>query len=489
MRQLCSARPSSSIAALALLAAAIPASADLTFSVEGTWDTAQRRQAAVDAMTNAVGHYNAHGGFNKHLRVTYNSGVPTADGNYNGSIRFGGSYPSTGLALHEIAHTLGVGTTQAYQNNRNSNNNKWTGPNAIEKVEQFDGLGSQLNADNFHFYPYGLNYSNEYSTLNFDRHVATVYQMGRDMNLSPFTSAANFDSVVTLTANDPNGQSSFNRNARWSDGQFAHEGAAYFTGDFQLRTPSQDANFRFAGDSLTLNNTVNTASDTLNGLVFITPGGNDDRATITVDNLILDGGSVANRGNETQTTFRLDGNVDVVSSGTFHPHRGRIDVFSALHGDGDLTILPGQTPDDTLQAVRFWSPDSTFSGNLHVDGGRFGLANGAAFNFDLNADGTGNAITGDEARLVYLDGVFNLSLPDDPMAGISWSLVDVNPSTRYYGPNFDISGFTRDGGTWTDGTYTFTQSTGLLTINAIPEPATAGLLLTGAGLLLLRRRA
>ncbi len=470
-------------AALATIASGSAASAQITFTVEGDWPTAARRQAAVDAMTAAVDRYNAHGGFTKTLRVTYNENVPTADGNFNGNIRFGGRFPDEGVSLHEIGHTLGMGTTNAYQNNRNASNNRWTGERGIRKVEQFDGIGTNIGADNFHFFPYGLNFSNEYNEVNFDRHVALVYEMGRDMNLNLFRQQApNYDDVVTLTADDPNGTSSFNLKDRWSDGQFAHAGGDYSTGEFQLRTPSRDADFRFGGDSLTVNNTVSTAADTLDGLVFITPGGSNNQAMMVVDNLILDGGSVANRGNETETTFRLDGSINVTDAGgTFHAFRGRINVTSDITGTGDLTILPGQTASNNAQAVRFLSPDSTWTGNLIVDGGRFGLGNNAAFNFVLGEDGTSNSITGD-ATLVYLDGTFNFDLPTAPTDAV-WTLVDTQNLT--YGPNFDISGFAELNDVWSNGTYVFTESTGQLTL--VPEPAALSLLGLG-GIGLLRRR-
>ncbi len=63
----------------------------------------------------AVAVYDEHGSFNKHLDVYYDSGVPTAQANYNGTIEFGGSR-NTRVALHEMGHTMGIGQHGEYWN-------------------------------------------------------------------------------------------------------------------------------------------------------------------------------------------------------------------------------------------------------------------------------------------------------------------------------------------------------------------------------------
>ena len=64
------------------------------------------------AMTAAVArHQRLTPSISKTIRVYYTHGVPTAEANYNGDLRFGSSaaYQTVRTALHEIAHTLGVG--------------------------------------------------------------------------------------------------------------------------------------------------------------------------------------------------------------------------------------------------------------------------------------------------------------------------------------------------------------------------------------------
>jgi hypothetical protein len=114
----------------------------------------------------------------KNLYVTYNPGVPTADGNYNGGIRFGSNrgFMQERTALHEIAHTLGVGQTAAWNNLCSTGS--WN--QATQTLRSFDGSGANVNCGGGHFWPYGLNYDNEMSDTAAYRHVAMVEAMLRD---------------------------------------------------------------------------------------------------------------------------------------------------------------------------------------------------------------------------------------------------------------------------------------------------------------------
>jgi len=132
------------------------------------------------AMDGAVAEYNRYGTFNKSLTANYNSGVPTAQAGYNGWIDFGGSR-NFRTALHEISHTLGVGTAPNYGAFIQSG--LWTGANAIAQVRQFDGPSTNVNTDGTHFWPYGLNFDNEGGTENFRRHVLMVGALRRDMGI------------------------------------------------------------------------------------------------------------------------------------------------------------------------------------------------------------------------------------------------------------------------------------------------------------------
>lgn len=145
--------------------------------------TADQRSAytqITSAMNAAVNRYNNVSDLGKSITVRYDPSVPTADGNINGTIRFGSnrSYMTERTALHEIAHTIGVGTSAGWS--RLGGGGTWTGAQATALVRQFDGSSAKLSTGGGHFWPYGLNYENEFSGTAADRHVRIVEAMVRD---------------------------------------------------------------------------------------------------------------------------------------------------------------------------------------------------------------------------------------------------------------------------------------------------------------------
>ncbi|MFH9987357.1 hypothetical protein [Streptomyces luteogriseus] len=160
------------------------AAATITWSlVRASNPTADQRSAydlITKAMNAAVARYNNLSDLGKTLTVRYEPGVPTADGNINGTIRFGSnrSYMNERTALHEIAHTIGVGTSSGWS--RLGGGGTWTGGQATALVRQYDGSGAKISTGGGHFWPYGLNYDNEWSGTAPDRHVHIVAAMVRD---------------------------------------------------------------------------------------------------------------------------------------------------------------------------------------------------------------------------------------------------------------------------------------------------------------------
>ncbi|KAL2269206.1 hypothetical protein VTJ83DRAFT_4052 [Remersonia thermophila] len=159
------------------------ASAALTYQVQRAHNPTSDQNDAYwrieDAMRKAVARYNRLAPrANKHITVQYVPSVQTADGNFNGNIRFGAnrSYMTERTALHEIAHTLGVGTTNQF-NTRCANNN-W--PTATALLRSWDGPNAKINCGGGHFWPYGLNYENEWSETNAERHCLLVNAMLAD---------------------------------------------------------------------------------------------------------------------------------------------------------------------------------------------------------------------------------------------------------------------------------------------------------------------
>jgi hypothetical protein len=140
----------------------------------------ERRKRIVDAMDEAVIFLNTHARFEKSVTANNSPGTPTADANWDGWINWGGSIGRR-VALHEIAHTLGVGTHPNWR--KNIRDGVWTGPHAIRQLREFDGPDAKLHADRMHFWPYGLNFDNESSPENDLRFVKIVAALRKDMGI------------------------------------------------------------------------------------------------------------------------------------------------------------------------------------------------------------------------------------------------------------------------------------------------------------------
>ena len=139
-----------------------------------------RRRMIVEAMDAAVAFLNEHGKFKKTVTANNSPGTPTADANWDGWINWGGSI-NRRVALHEIAHTLGVGTHSRWR--ENIKDGKWTGKHALRQLREFDGAEAVLYADKMHFWPYGLNFDKESSPENDLRFVKMVAALRKDMEI------------------------------------------------------------------------------------------------------------------------------------------------------------------------------------------------------------------------------------------------------------------------------------------------------------------
>jgi hypothetical protein len=142
-------------------------------------DAYAKIKAAMDA---AVAMYNNQANLTKTLTVQYVPSVATADGNINGNIRFGSnrSYMTQCTAMHEIAHTLGVGTSSKWSSLMV--NGVWQGAKATAMIRSMVGETSTsvIHGDAMHFWPYGLNYNSEWSTVNGQRNARIVGAMKAD---------------------------------------------------------------------------------------------------------------------------------------------------------------------------------------------------------------------------------------------------------------------------------------------------------------------
>lgn len=117
--------------------------------------TITRIKAAFDTATQ---YYNNFTSIVKHVTVNYSPGTPTADATFAGWINMGSNaaYQKAGTAMHEMAHTVGVGQHTKYW--QLMVNGKWQGTRANEILQMMtnDPL-AYVKGDNVHFWPYGIN--------------------------------------------------------------------------------------------------------------------------------------------------------------------------------------------------------------------------------------------------------------------------------------------------------------------------------------------
>lgn len=168
------------------LAASVPASKEAQGAIRyslsggsGQWPE-DRRKTITEAMDAAVAFYNQHARLKKSVTANNSPGTPTADANYEGWINFGAAI-SRRVALHELGHTLGIGTHPNWQ--ANIKDGLWTGKHAIAQLQEFDGPKAVLHCDRQHFWPYGLNFDSESNKDNDLRHVKMVVAMRKDMGI------------------------------------------------------------------------------------------------------------------------------------------------------------------------------------------------------------------------------------------------------------------------------------------------------------------
>lgn len=135
------------------------------------------------AMDSALFLYNKYTTLTKKITVYYDTGVPTAQANFDGVISFGSnrSYMVVITAMHEMGHVFGVGTTSQYVNA--IVNGVFTGAQATAKIKEISGdPAAKVSGDKTHFWPYGLNYANEvHSEQDLIRHCLIVDAMYKDL--------------------------------------------------------------------------------------------------------------------------------------------------------------------------------------------------------------------------------------------------------------------------------------------------------------------
>ena len=151
-------------------------------SANPTADEQEAYKLITAAMDSAMYYYNKYTNLSKYINVYYSTGVPTAEASSNGDLRFGKdrNYMYVGTAMHEIAHTMGMGTTSEYQ--KMMVNGVFQGQKAQALLREIDGADAELHGDSQHFWPYGINYRSEvHSEQDLINHAKIVNAMYQDI--------------------------------------------------------------------------------------------------------------------------------------------------------------------------------------------------------------------------------------------------------------------------------------------------------------------
>lgn len=294
----------------------------------------------------------------------------------------------------------------------------------------------------------------------------------------------------------------------------------------QVEVVTSSTNLEFTGTSfgaftktgagtLTLSGNVASASApsvTGGTLVLNAPGTNAFSGSITVGS----GGTMKLGSASTGNMIHDNTPLTVNTGGTFDMG-GQSEKFKSISGGG--TFLNSGSTQSTLTVSGFSSSstfDGVISGNIalsHTDASSSTTLNGlntyrgnttignstAIFNlgttggltFYPTANGLSNWINGVAGATVNLDGLFTFDLTNAAVAdGNLWNIVEVGDLVETFGGSFSVSGFTEASNVWSkiDGnnTWTFTESTGVLSLAVVPEPGTA--LLGSLGIIALLRR-
>lgn len=137
--------------------------------------TVARIKSAFDT---ATAYYNNFTSIVKHVTVNYSPGTPTADANFAGNIRMGSNsgYQKAGTAMHEMAHTVGVGQHWKYTELMKGT---WQGERTNEILQMMTGdKNAVIKGDAIHFWPYGINGAHEDTGKDMDYIIHALILQG-----------------------------------------------------------------------------------------------------------------------------------------------------------------------------------------------------------------------------------------------------------------------------------------------------------------------
>ncbi|RLJ76623.1 hypothetical protein [Pedobacter alluvionis] len=146
-----------------------------------------RLQVAIDS---AVWYFNNYTSVTKHVYLNYVDGVPTADANNQGWMRFGtnSSYQNLRTMLHEVSHTLGTGTSSWWSSTLVNGKLQAPSVTAILRLITNDNT-AQISGDSQHYWPYGLNQNSEVTSSWDFTYTCLIIEAMRKDGLTQFSGA------------------------------------------------------------------------------------------------------------------------------------------------------------------------------------------------------------------------------------------------------------------------------------------------------------
>ncbi|HEY1788759.1 MAG TPA: hypothetical protein VGJ73_11410 [Verrucomicrobiae bacterium] len=186
---------------------------------------------------------------------------------------------------------------------------------------------------------------------------------------------------VSLTASDASGASSFNSSGHWSNIAAPTAANSYFTSDFVLRSPADTSNYTFGGSALSVDQYGFAGN--VGGRLLLKAAGN---ATITITNLILNGGLLDYANTADIGTKTLAGNI-LLNSGTTSflgalagpGYSETLIITAPISGSGNLQVGGSNINAGADTGVVEMNATNTYSGSTTVATGTL-LVNGLVAN-------------------------------------------------------------------------------------------------------------
>lgn len=273
-----------------------------------------------------------------------------------------------------------------------------------------------------------------------------------------------------------------------NSGGIALTGSSTFTGNVLIQKGAVSASsLGNSANAVTLGSSGNLSATLMTTGSSTNIGNNITIASGSGGTLLLGSNSTASSNSIFSGTLTLNDNVTLTSAKAAGSDTRYTAAISGISKSVTIAGTGTTRFGNTTNTV-----NETYTGNtILTDTASFALSKLASLKFVIGANGINNEITSNNTgnQAVSLDGIFNIDLTGAATIG-SWTLVDAAKLAESYGANFTITGFAHpDSDTFTTtangATYTFKESTGVLTV---PEPAGLAMLAIGGGWALRRRR-